>query len=439
MPTKDLTKGQNAVNRALEAVKAKDIPGLRRAVFTPLSWLGTDYRFATALDTLSWMCGPLESWTTPEVHQQGRLITVYKTLCKFQRSSQAITVSVWGNEVTGISVAHAIDIGFSKPWTAPSYVDEQSFTEEKVRIQPYWIWPGTDATINLPQTTGKHPAVLFLQGSGPNDRDATIYATKPFKDLACGLATAGFVTMRVDKPFAPLVFKQLVTKTLTMHDEYITPLIAALRYLNIHPAVDPSRIFLLGHSQGGCIAPRLARDSPVPITGFVSLAGVTVPLMRAFEKQGRYLHDHFPRASQEEAEKEFQRYVDVQAVVDAGGLKPGQKDPTKDLPVPLGLEYLLDGKRNHPVEIARGLDMPMLIIQGERDWQVDMESYEGWKKGLEGSEAMKNVQWKVYDDVGHMLTVVDANKRGAFQYAEFANVKEELVEDVIAFLRQGSS
>ena len=259
-----------------------------------------------------------------------------------------------------------------------------------------------------------------------------------FKDLALGLATAGFVTLRMDKPSTVLGLKMLVTKSCTLQDEYITPLTAALKWLSNHESVDPSKIFILGSSLGGTVAPWLAKASPVPIAGIISCAGASISLAKTLIRQMKYHETYAPHANPEDAEKLYRQFEEIQRVLDAGGLKKGEKDPTKELAIPIPLTYLRDCHTHDPVKAASTLDMPMLFVQGRRDWQVGMEDFVKWQTGLGGSKAIEKAEWKVYDDIGHLLTVVDEEKKGAFQYDEPANVKQDVITDIVDFLRRSS-
>lgn len=82
-------------------------------------------------------------------------------------------------------------------YTLPSYANSSSFVERETTVGPSeWALP---ATLTLPAGTGPWPSVVLEHGSGPNDRDETVGANKPFKDLATGLASSGIAVLRYDK------------------------------------------------------------------------------------------------------------------------------------------------------------------------------------------------------------------------------------------------
>ncbi|HEX5406134.1 MAG TPA: alpha/beta hydrolase, partial [Pseudonocardiaceae bacterium] len=168
--------------------------------------------------------------------------------------------------LTGVQV---LPVEAAEPWTPPDYADEATFDEQDVTLGsgPLAV-PGT---VTVPRRCAPLPAVVLLAGSGPNDRDETVGRNKPFKDLAWGLASRGIVVLRFDK--VTLAHgRELTDPAFTLADEYLPDAKAAVRLLAEHPAVDASRIFVLGHSLGGTVAPRVAVAEPT-VAGLVIMAG----------------------------------------------------------------------------------------------------------------------------------------------------------------------
>lgn len=145
------------------------------------------------------------------------------------------------------------------PWQPAPYVDPASFTEHPVTVgaEP-WATPGT---LSLPNSPLPVPAVVLLAGSGPADRDATIGRNKMMKDLAWGLASQGIAVLRFDKVTYTHRDALADVTDFTVVDEYVTPAVAAIQLLRDHPSVDPALVFVLGHSQGGTVAPASRRRS----------------------------------------------------------------------------------------------------------------------------------------------------------------------------------
>ena len=113
--------------------------------------------------------------------------------------------------------------------------------------------------------------MILVHGSGPHDRDETIGPNKPFRDLAHGLASQGIAVLRYEKRTKEHPIRMaLSVNTITVKEETIDDAVAAFEALASQEKIDPKRIFVLGHSLGGTLLPRIgkAKDG---IAGFISL------------------------------------------------------------------------------------------------------------------------------------------------------------------------
>jgi len=175
----------------------------------------------------------------------------------------------------------------SPPYTAPDYVDLDSFEEQDVTVgSGEWALPGT---LTIPKGVGPFPAVVLVHGSGPNDRDETVGSNKPFKDLAWGLASRGIAVLRYEKR-TKVHADRLVSLDgeFTVKEETIDDALAAVSLLRERQETDPGRIVLLGHSLGGMLAPRIAQASP-DIAGLIVMAGPARSLEDLVLEQARYI------------------------------------------------------------------------------------------------------------------------------------------------------
>ena len=178
-------------------------------------------------------------------------------------------------------------------YAPPAYADASKFEEIEVTIgSGEWALPGT---LTMPKSAGPVPGLVLVHGSGPNDRDETIGPNKPFKDLAWGLATRGIAVVRYEK--RSKVYGQRIVADpelearLTVKDEAIDDALAAAALLQGTKGVDPKRVFILGHSLGGFLMPRIALAAePLGLSGFISLAGLTRPLDDTIVRQMTYLY-----------------------------------------------------------------------------------------------------------------------------------------------------
>jgi pimeloyl-ACP methyl ester carboxylesterase len=140
-------------------------------------------------------------------------------------------------------------------------------------------------TLTLPPGKGPFPAVLLINGSGPNDRDETILGHKPFLVLADALTRRGLAVLRMDK--RGVGASTGGSPDLTTAD-YTADAKAAVAWLRHRPEVDPAHLGLLGHSEGAEIAPMIAADDP-KIAFVVLLAAPAVPGDQLLLAQNRAL------------------------------------------------------------------------------------------------------------------------------------------------------
>jgi dienelactone hydrolase len=220
---------------------------------------------------------------------------------------------------------------------------------------------------------------VLLGGSGPLDRDETIGRNKPFKDLAWGLASRGVAVMRFDKVTYAHGSEVKSDPDFTVADEYVPHAVAAIALLRAHPAVDPGRIFLLGHSLGGSVAPRVAAGEPL-VAGLVILAGGAQPLHWAAVRQVRYLASLDP-ATAAAARPAIEAMSRQARMLDSPRLSPST--PASELPFGAPASYWLDLRAYDPVAVAAALGKPILILQGGRDYQATVaDDLARWKAGL---------------------------------------------------------
>ncbi|WP_370964160.1 hypothetical protein [Amycolatopsis sp. cg9] len=276
-------------------------------------------------------------------------------------------------------------------WAPPGYADPARFTEREVTVGsgPLAV-PGT---LTVPTGRGPWPGLVLL-ASGPFDRDLTTGPNKPFKDLAWGLASRGVAVARFDK----------VTHThphvgaepgFTLTEEYVPHALAAVRLLQRQRTVDAERVFVAGHSGGGKAAPRVAA-ADASIAGLVSLAGDTLPLSRAAVRVVRYLADLDPGPAMTAAVEAVTRQA---ALVESPELSAAI--PPSDLLFGWPASYWLDLRGYDPVATAAGLDRPILILQGGRDYQVTAAGdLADWQAGL---AHRPDVTIRVHDADDHMF------------------------------------
>ena len=250
------------------------------------------------------------------------------------------------------------------------------------------------ATIMMPADARDVPIVVMVHGSGALDRDETIYTNKPFRDIASGLARKGIATLRYDK--RTYVYRQPVA---SMDDETILDALSAIRLARRHS----TRVYLLGHSLGAMLAPVIAERSEEPLAGIIMMAAPARDMDIVVRQQFDYLLPSGASPDFKEQQIENLR----------------QRSP----------HYL---QPQGQTAAARRLTLPMLILQGERDYQVTMEDYSLWQQVLKGKA---NVVYHSYPRLNHPFMEGDG-KSTPMEYQMEGHVATYVIDDISSFIGQ---
>ncbi len=253
--------------------------------------------------------------------------------------------------------------------------------------------PPLRATLTLPAGSGPFPALVLVSGSGANDQDESYQSDKPFRDLALGLGMRGIATLRYDKRTHDHP-TSIDPKTFTASDEYVPDALAAVTLLEHRSGIDPHRIIVLGHSQGGTFAPRIAQQAP-QVAGVILMAASAEHFGAALLRQTRYLAS-LPAPIGPQYAAQVREMTAVAAQVDSPAL--ATESPSTRLLGGVGPAYYLDLQRYDPVATARALPQPLLLLQGGRDYEVTVaDDLDLWTKGLAGRSGVTVVQFPAAD------------------------------------------
>ncbi|MFW6124104.1 MAG: DUF3887 domain-containing protein [Acidobacteriota bacterium] len=342
---------------------------------------------------------------------------VYIT-CEFEKATLDIKV-VFNKEK---QIAGQFFVPPPTPYEPPCYVDRDSFTEKEVEFGVKdWELPGT---LSIPKEKGPFPAVILVHGSGPNDRDESLGANKPFKDLAWGLASNKTAVLRYDKRTKAHGQKMVADKEspLTVYEESIEDALYASQLLRRKKNINPEKIFILGHSLGGTLVPRIAPlDSDT--AGFIIMAGATRPLEDMYIEQVKYIFMLDGKLSTEEKKKLKETKAEVLKIKDLKQTDLGQK---KEKILGAHPEYWLNLKGYDPSKAAQSINRPLLILQGGRDYQVTKKDFENWKKALSSKE---NVTFKLYPSLNHLF-IPGKGPSSPSEYQEPGHVDETVIHDI---------
>ncbi len=305
-------------------------------------------------------------------------------------------------------------------------------------------------TLTLPKGDGPFPAVVLVSGSGPQDRDETLFDHKPFLVLADHFARNGIACLRYDDRGT---HKSKGKFTDATSADFATDAHAAVVYLKGRKEIDPKRIGLCGHSEGGIIAPLVAAEHPKDVAFIILLAGPGVSGERILVQQAldfsKQLDPTITDAMVKEQMDAVMPVLRAAKTTDeakeklTAALTPlvaKEKDEAKrkaaEKALPASVDRLADPWMrwfacHDPAPVLAKVACPVLAVNGEKDVQVKAKDnleviVSALKKG--GNKTFKCVEFK---GLNHLFQPC---KTG--QVSEYGNIEETLAPEVLKALTE---
>ena len=271
------------------------------------------------------------------------------------------------------------------------------------------------------------PAAVTVHGSGPSDMDERVMKLTPFKDLAEGLAERGAATLRYDK--RTFAYKKELAKTdLTVKEETIDDALLAVELLKNDPRIDKDRIFILGHSMGAMLAPRIDAEG-ADVKGLILMAGTPYRLEEVVMKQLARSGENSPLGWAVKLENKIfsKKFDGLYRMSDEEAKK-------KKFAGNLSLYYFKEMGQKTAADYLAGSRKPALILQGGKDLQVLADDdFKAFREQLNGRE---NTVFRLYPNLNHLFVdaVTDSILKIRKEYGVERHIGEEVIGDVADFI-----
>ncbi|MCL2636908.1 MAG: lysophospholipase [Oscillospiraceae bacterium] len=308
------------------------------------------------------------------------------------------------------------------------------FISEQITLGAGTEW-AVDGMLTLPADGEKFPAVVLVHGSGAHDMDETIFENKPFRDIAEYLSSNGIAVLRYDmRTFTH--GERIVTElggSLTVWEEKVEDAIFAAELLRADARIDSDRIFMLGHSMGGMLAPQIHAEGG-DFAGLILFAGSPRFLLDISKDQNiDYIEEMFEGAEKAVMLAQMQTWDDqIAALMELSDEEARETvfDPNAGLYV----YYLKDMYFKPAADFIADTSIPFLVMHAENDVQVSLEKdFELYKELLAGRD---NVTFKLYEGLNHLF--MTGEKAGIMelleQYAIPGKVDSQVLADIAEWI-----
>ena len=280
--------------------------------------------------------------------------------------------------------------------------------------------------LTVPKGEGPFPAVVLIHGSGASDKDETVGSLKPFRDIAEGLAARGVAVYRFDKRTYVFGMQLASDTSITLETESVEDAVNAVQLLAAQEKIDPDRILVLGHSLGGNAVPAIARaleSASVKACGFIMMAASPRSLDVLMREQIAYL-DSLGQIPEDQRQGYDDMLKDLDKLQDIDSL-------AEDEPVagayPAYWKWLGD---YDILRAAEEIARPVLLLQGEEDYQVTMEDFGIWQEHFSKKE---NWTLKSYPGLTHCFTPGEKTE-GGNAYTGDKKTDARVIADIAEFV-----
>jgi len=300
---------------------------------------------------------------------------------------------------------------------------------EKVVVGENGEYP-LNGILSLPDDlSDKVPAVVMVHGSGSSNMDEKVMKLTPFKDLAEGLCRYGIASLRYDKrTFAH--GRKMLKKTITVKEETIDDALMAIEILKNDQRIDKDRIYILGHSMGAMLSPRIDAEGG-DVKGLIMMAGTPYRLEDIVIRQ-------LKQASQSSSLMKLigklelrifgKKFDNLYQLSEEEAMKKKFAGSTT-------LYYFQEMGRKTAADYLLESDKPVLIMQGGKDFQVLADDdFAKFKTILAGRP---NTVFRLYPELNHCFVqamysdILKVSK----EYSTERHISDEVIKDIADFIQ----
>jgi pimeloyl-ACP methyl ester carboxylesterase len=358
------------------------------------------------------------------IQTPSQTIKARRTAAKFEAPGAPLDLTVWGDEngrLLRLSIpAQNLEVAREDiASVATRRVTVSRPNDEQVRVPANGFTLAGTISKPVTGTARQLPAVILVAGSGPQDRDETVFGIPIFGQLAGRLADAGFLVLRYDKRGVGQSGGRIESATLA---DYVDDLRAAVRLVSDRKDVNRRQLAVIGHSEGGAVALlAAAKENRIAALGLLASTGVT----GADLNMAQVAHG-LERSKRSESERQetiaLQKKIQTAVLTDKGWeeIPPALR---RQAEVPWFKSFLA----YDPARIMPDVRQPILIVQGQLDTQVEPSNADALEKLARARQRGGSVDVVRVPGINHLLVPAVTG-----EFDEYASLKDQTLSEAVS-------
>ncbi len=419
--------------------------------FGPYEALAQRLKTATAGSEIPLYNAPISSFaarigetSTQQIQTTGRLINAKRTRVTLQTPTAPLDADIWTDENgrmirlsipsqslevvrDDVAAVSSRSVVIARPNDQAIKIPSNGFTLVGTMSQPASA-PGATAGKPTQTPTAKLPAVVLVGGSGPTDRDGVAYGIPILGELAGAIADAGFIVVRYDKRGIGQSGGRAEAAGLA---DYAEDVIATVKMLSDRKDVDPKRIAVVGHSEGGSVALiAAAKDKHIAAVGLLATPGV--PGTDIVLAQQKRLLDRSTMSADEKQAKIDQQKQIHQAVISGKGLDQLPPEVRRAVDNAEFQSILI----TDPAKVMPDVKKPVLILQPVLDTQVEPANADKLDTLAKQRKNAPPVETIKVPGVNHLLAAATTGEIEEYSRIPEKHVSPAVTQALVAWLRK---